>query len=76
MVELVAVPAALVTLIGPVLAGLGTVALICVSDTTVKDRDFLPLKATAFVPVKCDPVMVTTVPAGPLVGEKELITGR
>ncbi len=39
---------------------------------TVADLD---PKATLVVPVNPDPVTVTVVPTGPLVGEKEVITG-
>ena len=66
-VELVAVPAALATLMGPVLAPGGTTASILVSETTVKVAR-LPLKVTKVTPVKCEPVIVTMVPRGPLVG--------
>ena len=65
----------MVTLMGPVLAGFETEAVICVSDTIVNGA-CLPLNFTEFVPVKCDPAIVTIVPTRPLVGEKEVITGR
>ena len=68
------VPAAVVTLIGPVLAPLGTVALICVSESTVKVAATL-LKVTSVVPVEWLPVMVTLVPTGPLLGVNEVIIG-
>jgi hypothetical protein len=71
---LVALPAGVVTLIGPRLAPLGTVALSFVSETALKEAG-VPLKATAVAPVKCAPLMVTVVPTGPLVGVKELILG-
>ena len=35
----------------------------------------VPLKVTAVVPVKFNPLIVTTVPAGPLVGVKLAIVG-
>ena len=35
----------------------------------------MPLKATALAPVKPLPLIVTVVPAGPLVGVKPLIVG-
>ncbi len=35
----------------------------------------LPLNLTTVVPVKLDPVMVTVVPTGPLVGVKLVIVG-
>src|SRR5207245_5839892 len=71
---LVAVPAGVVTLSGPVVAPAGTVAWIAVSEVTVK-LALTPLKATAVAPVKLVPLMVTLVPAGPLVGAKLVIVG-
>ena len=72
--ELVAVPAELVTVIGPVVATSGTVALNRVSELTEK-LAAAPLKATPVAPVKCAPVMVTQHPVIPLVGENELMVG-
>jgi hypothetical protein len=46
-----------------------------VSEITWKDAAAVQLKLTAVVPVKFAPESVTVVPAGPLAGEKELITG-
>ena len=57
--RLVPVPAALVTVILPVVALLGTVAVIWVSETTAK-LAAAPLKATAVPPAKLLPVSVTT----------------
>src|SRR5712691_6614438 len=74
LVALVAVPPGVVTLIAPLVAPLGTVAVICVSELTVKEAA-APLKATAVAPVKWDPLIVTPVPAGPLAGLNELIVG-
>src|SRR5206468_562465 len=64
---LVAVPAGVVTLSGPEVAPAGTVARMVVSEVTVKVA-LTPLNATAVAPVKLDPVMVTLVATGPLVG--------
>ena len=72
--ELVAFPCGAVTLIGPLVAPLGTLVEICVSETTVKVAG-VPLKATPVAPVKLYPVIVTAVPADPLVGEKPVIFG-
>ena len=47
-------------LIIPVVAPTGTVARICVSESTVKAAG-VPLKATAVVPVNLLPVIVTSV---------------
>src|SRR6266511_4192341 len=68
------VPAAVVTLILPVVAPPGTVLLIWDEETTVKLAE-APLKATSVAPVKPLPLIVTAVPTGPLAGEKEVITG-
>src|SRR5438309_8576365 len=71
---LVAVPPGVVTLIGPLVAPLGTVAVIEVAGLTVKAA-LTPLKATALAPVKLVPLMLTLVPTGPLPGVKPLIVG-
>ena len=73
-VELAPVPAEVVTLIGPVVAPLGTVAVICVLEFTVNDA-LVPLNATLVAPVKFEPLIVTCVPTGPLVGLNEETTG-
>ena len=62
---LVAVPAAVVTLIGPLVAPVGTVAVICVSLSTAKLDAATPLKMTAVAPVKSQPFRVTVLPTGP-----------
>lgn len=72
--ELVAVPADVVTEIGPVVAPDGTLVLIWVLLTTLNDAD-VPLNFTAEAPLKLLPLMVTEVPAAPLVGEKLEIDG-
>src|SRR5438477_1621410 len=54
--------------IGPVTAPLGTVAVIVVSLTTVKEAVTLLENLTLFTPVKFAPVMVTLLPTAPLVG--------
>src|SRR5439155_1239400 len=71
---LVAVPPGVVTLSIPEVAPAGTVARMVVSEVTVKVA-LVPLNATALAPVKLDPVIVTLVPTGPLVGEKLAIVG-
>jgi hypothetical protein len=58
----------------PVIAPAGTVAVRLVSESTVKLAP-APPKATRVAPVKKNPVTVTSVPTGPLVGLKEVITG-
>ena len=59
---LVAVPPGVVTVMAPV-APLPTVAVIWVSQLTVKEAAAVPPKVTAVAPVKLVPVMVTAVPA-------------
>jgi hypothetical protein len=71
----IAVPAGLVTVISPVVALGGTVAVSCVSELTVKLVAGKPLNWTAVAPVNPLPVTVTTVPNGPEAGVKLLITG-
>jgi hypothetical protein len=73
-VALVAVPPGVVTAIGPVVARAGTVAVILVSETTVKVAR-VPLNLTAEAPVKPVPMMVTDVPAVPLVGLNDVMVG-
>jgi hypothetical protein len=72
-VALIAVPPPVVTLILPEVAPAGTVARICVFESTVNVDAEVPLNATALAPVKLLPVIVTIVPAAPLVGVKEEI---
>ena len=52
----------------------GTFAVIAVAEFTVK-LPLTPLNVTAVVPVKLVPLIVTLVPAGPLVGVKVVIVG-
>jgi len=73
-VALVPVPAGVVTLILPVTAPTGTVALIWVAEVTAKLAP-TPPNRTAVAPVKAVPVIVTEVPVLPLVGENEEILG-
>jgi hypothetical protein len=70
----VAVPTGFVTVTGPVVAPDGTVVVIEVAETTVNVA-VVPLNFTPVTPVKLDPVMVTAVPTGPMVGENDVITG-
>jgi hypothetical protein len=71
---LVTVPAGVVTPSGPVVAPAGAVALIDVSEATVK-LALVPLNVTAVAPVKFVPLIVTLVPTGPLAGAKLVIVG-
>ena len=74
LLALVAVPPGVLTWIGPLVAPLGTVAVIWVLVFTVK-LAAVPLKVTAVAPVKLVPLIVTEVPTGPLLGVNELIVG-
>ena len=74
--ELLAEPVGVVTVILPVAAPAGTVAVTCVSEFTVKVVAATPPKATRFVPVNPEPVITTRVPGGPLLGVKLDIKGR
>ena len=62
-----------ITVMQPVVAPAGTVAVMCVSEVTVNEVALVPLKATVDAPVKPLPVSVTLVPTAPLVGEKLVI---
>ena len=77
LVELVAVPSAFVTSIGPSVAPVGTVAVIVVLFTTLNDAALRLLNSTwvAAGLLKFVPVIVTVVPTGPLVGVKDVIVG-
>jgi hypothetical protein len=61
-VLLLAVPEGVVTVMGPLVAPVGTVAVICVPELTVNDDAAVPLNATPVAPVKPVPVIVTDVP--------------
>jgi hypothetical protein len=71
---LVAVPPGVVTAIGPVVARAGTVAVILVSEATVKVAR-VPLNLTAEAPAKPAPMIVTDVPTVPLVGLNDVRVG-
>jgi len=74
LVVLVPLPPGPVTVIGPVVAPVGTVAVIWVSEFTVNVAD-LPLNLTAVAPVNPLPEMITWVPTGPWVGLKPVMAG-
>ena len=73
-VELVPVPAGVVTLMGPVVAVAGSVAWIEVGEFTVNVA-LTPLNRTAVGPLKLVPLMLTLVPTTPLAGVKLVIVG-
>jgi len=75
-VELVAVPAGVVTRIRPVLALDGTVVVICVPAVFVlKLATATLLNVTDVAPPRLAPLTVTGVPTGPEVGVNEVIVG-
>jgi len=69
-----AVPPGVVTRHLPVLAPLGTVAVIEVAELTVKVA-LMSANETSVAPVNPVPVNVTVLPAGPLDGENDAIVG-
>ena len=71
---LVAVPPGVVTASGPVVALAGTVAVICVLESTW-NAEAMPLNRTAVAPVKLLPVMTTPAPGSPLWGTNPVIRG-
>jgi hypothetical protein len=71
---LVAVPPGVVTEMEPLLALLGTHAVICVSESTVKFA-LAPLNFTTVAPLRFVPVTVTPTPDAPATGEKPEIVG-
>jgi hypothetical protein len=75
LVELVAVPPGVVTLIAPVVTVVGATAVIDVALFTEKLLAAVPLNFTAVAPVKAVPVKVTVVIAAPLVGVKLVMVG-
>ena len=74
LAELVAVPAEVVTVILPVVAPVGTVVVIWVSESMLPVAA-TPLKARPVVVAKPVPVIVTVAPTAPEVGENEVIVG-
>jgi hypothetical protein len=77
LVALVAVPAAVVTVMGPVVAPVGTVAMRLVAVAAVK-LAVTPLNFTVLLAgtgSKFVPVIVTEVPTGPSVGVNVVIVG-
>jgi hypothetical protein len=69
------VPFAVVTLIGPLVVPVATVAVILVGLLTVNVVALVELNFTAVAPVKFVPVIVATVPTGPAVGLKLVTVG-
>jgi hypothetical protein len=72
---LVAIASGVRTLIGPVVAPEGTVAVICVSESIEKVDALVSLNWTSEAFVKSVPVMTTEVPTGPSVGLNPVTEG-
>ncbi len=75
LVLLVPVPLGVVTEMRPVVAPVGTEAMICVGEVTEKVDAATLLNLTEVTPTKFVPVMVTMVPTGPEVGENDVMVG-
>src|SRR5439155_1723589 len=69
------VPDGVATAIGPVVAPVGTVAVIWVAELTANAVAAVPLKVTLVAPVKLVPLMVTGLPVGPEGRVNEEIVG-
>ena len=65
----------MVTEIVPVVAPVGTAAVMDVADTTVNFVAAVPWNLTVVAPVKLVPVIVTVVPTGPDAGVNDVIVG-
>ncbi len=63
-------------MIGPVVAPLGTLTVICPDAFTVNPGAFVPLNVTEVVPAKFVPLMSTLVPTVPLAGLKLEMVGE
>jgi hypothetical protein len=63
------VPLGVVTVTLPVVVPAATTAVIWVEELTTKLAALVALNFTTVAPVKADPVRITVVPTGPLVGE-------
>ena len=74
LLPLVPVPEGVVTAIVPVVAPLGTVAVIWKFETT-ENEAVVPLNVTVVAPVNASPFIVMLVPTIPLVGEKLAMLG-
>ena len=72
---LVPVPPDVITEIFPVVAPAGTTAFSDVAETDVTEPETVPLNFTHVMFVRFVPVIVTTVPAGPVIGVKDVIVG-
>ena len=71
---LAAVPAGVVTWIGPLVAPAGTVSVIWLAELTVKVAGVPPI-VTELAPVSADPLTVTVEPSSPLAGANPVTWG-
>ena len=69
-----AVPQGVITVMLPVVAPAGTVAVIC-EELSTTNAAFVPLKLTMVAPENPLPLITTEVPTDPDEGESETITG-
>jgi hypothetical protein len=76
LVSVEPVPLGVVTLIGPVVAPVGTNTSILVAEATLKAGALVPLNSTPVAPVKFVPVRATAEPTAPHVGVNEGIVGQ
>jgi hypothetical protein len=72
---LIAVPPAVVTVIGPLVAPVGTLASTSVSEATMNVDALVPLKVTLVALLKFVPKTAIVAPTGPAVGAKPLMVG-
>lgn len=73
LADAVAVPADVLTVMGPLVTLAGTVARMVVEDLLLNDAAGVVPNRTAVAPDRFAPVMVTTVPAAPRAGENSVI---
>ena len=72
--RLLALPVAVRTVTVPLVKPAGTVAVSCVAEPAW-NWAMTPLNVTAAVVLRLNPVIVTTVPAGPLIGHNDVTDG-
>lgn len=74
LAEVTVTPVNMVTLMGPLVAPVGTLVVILVAVSVVVTAD-VPLKLTALAPNRLVPVIVTDVPGLPLAGSNFVMVG-
>ena len=75
LVAEVAVPPGVITAIRPVVAPVGTTAVMLVAETTLNVTAATPLKVTDEAPVKLVPVIVTVAPRAAVAAVKLVTVG-